>query len=235
MDDRQLDKVLSAYALQQAKLMEHSTLSQEASDEIEPSEDFLARMQELFDEAKKREKRKKSFKRIGMVAASFILVLSVTFGAVMSADASRSSFIHFFEQYFTISSSKNREWNMEFNAQIRNTVHSCYLPSWLPDGVQSISATQSPQKTTIEYSGNKINLRVIQSADSVKIFSDNEINSMEKVNYAGSSYYYTEKTRESYVRRYIIWNIDGRSIRLESNMSRKDLFKIAENMIYKEG
>lgn len=186
MNDRQQKKILSASALQQAVLLDNTD---EGSNDIEITPEFSQRISSLFTRF---EKKKKSRTRIYKIAASFILVLSITFGTVMSIDATRSDFIHFFQRYFAFNSGKTESWNTNFNSQILDNVHDVFLPTWVPEGFTAIGSSQTNNNCTITYQLADKSIRLSQSMGTEKMNSDNELKGMSEIKISGHKYYYTE-------------------------------------------
>jgi|GEM_PF-6309616 len=236
MDDRQLDKLLSASAVHQVQLLNDSLPADEEIDKVVPTDNFKQYMKTIIVKDEIRRNRLKSRKRLGKVAAAFAVVLVITFGSVLSAEASRSYFMHFFEKYFTVSSSANKSWDTAFNSQIIQNVHDCYLPTWLPAGLQAVQSSQTNKRTTVTYQLQSQSLILIQySDDSITVLSDNEIRDMKKIEINSVVYYYSEKQRAKDVNRSLIWQIGKQSFRIESNISNDDILKVAQNLAFKKG
>ena len=230
MDDRELDKLMSASAVRQVQLLNNSLPSDEI-DNTDSSEDFTQYMKMLIS---KDEKKRKSRKRLGKIIASFAIIAIVSFGAIMSASANRAYFFQMFDRSFNISGQQNDGWNTKFNAQVADNCHNVYLPSWVPDGIKASESSQEEEQCTITYKGNNQTIRFIQSKDT-SILNDNKVDSMEKLTVQNQIYYYSEKNRSGSITRKLIWVTESNSFELDTTGGKDELLKIAQSLVFKKG
>lgn len=232
MDDRELEKLMSASAVRQVQLLKNSLPTDDEIDNIVPSEDFKQYMQMLIS---KDEKKRKSRKRLGKVIASFAIIAIVSFGAIMSASANRAYFFQMFDRSFNISGQQNDGWNTKFNAQVANNCHNVYLPSWVRNGMKAVQSSQVDNLCTITYKGNNQTIRLNQSATTQNTLNDNEVKTMSKVSIENQIYYYSEKIRSNNVTRKLIWITENSSFELDSTGDKDDMFKMAQSLVFKKG
>lgn len=241
MDNRQLDKALSASALRQIQIQENS-LSQDQIDQISPSSKFEIQMKKILAEGERHQKRLKVRKRLGKAAAVFAVVLTITFGYVLSANASHATFFQFCEKYFSISNQNNadkRAWDGDFNSQIISSVENAYLPTWMPNGFIATSSNQDKRGNCIINYKNRNNPKqficLSQKKCTANTFSDNELKVLTKIVINNQIYYFGEKGRGITSNKLLVWAYNDRDFSLTSTESREILVKIASNLKFKKG
>lgn len=235
MDDRQIDKMLSASALRQVELLKNSTPSDEELAQIHCSRQFKDTIQNSLVKSRRKQICQMRRSRITKIAASIIIVLSVTFGVIMSVSASRNNVVHFFQHYFSFNSGKTDNWHTDFNAQIINSVHDVYLPTWIPEGFKAEESLQGKNDCTITYKSPSKTIRFSQEKGPNKLFSDSELKVMSKVILNDQTYYYGEKGSKESVTRKLLWNSDQSTYIILSDISKDDIVKFATNLTYKKG
>jgi len=234
MDDRELEKLMSASAVRQVQLLNDSLPSDAELNEITPSEEFQQYMRTAITKDQKRQKKLQSRKRLRKMAACFAIVVAVSFGVIMSVDATRANFFQLFEKSFSISSQHSEGWDKEFNAQIATNCHHVYLPSWMIEGFKATQLSQGIQGCTITYKDGDKTVRLIQNDNYGNALNDSETKTMEKIILEKQIYYYSEKDRSGAVSRKLTWTTDNNNFTLDATISRAELLKIAQSLVLKE-
>lgn len=235
MNDRELDKLMSASALRQAKLLTDSIPADDELNKIVASENFKQNMQSIILKSEKRQRRVQGLKYLRKIVACLAIVAIVSFGAIMSADANRANFFQFFERSFNISGQQSEGWDKEFNAQVVENSHDVYLPSWMPSGVKAIQSSQENKQCIITYKSDNQTIRFFQYDRSANILNDNKVESMEKITIQNQIYYYSQKNRSGSITRMLIWATDNNDFELDSTGSKDELFKVAQSLVFKKG
>lgn len=234
MDNRQLDKILSSTALRQAQLIMES-MPTEKIPNILPSKGFEDRINDLIKKYNKNRNLQSMRRRIGGIAASILVVFSITFGVFFTASASRDNIMHFFDRYFAYNSGKTEIWDTEFNAQINGHVHDVYLPTWVPYGYKATESQQGKNVTYITYSCSDKSIRFSQSSILTHQYNDDEMKQMSILTVNNQKYYYGEKQSGNSVIRKIIWNSNKNSFAIIASVPKDEVFKIAQSLTYKKG
>lgn len=237
MDDRQLDKVLSASALRQTQLIIDSSPAEEIPD-ILPSEGFEDRINALIKTHNKNrnlQSMRSMRRRIGIIAASIIVVFSISFGMLSTVNASRDNIIHFFDKYFAYNSGKAEAWDTQFNAQIRDHVHNVYLPTWVPNDFKATISQEVNNVCFITYQNENKTIRFYQSSATGELYNDRELKQMERIENSGQEYYYGEKTSGNQITRKLVWHSEKNTCSVISNISKQEIIKFAQNLKFKKG
>jgi hypothetical protein len=234
MDERQLEKLMSAAAVRQVQILNDSIPDDNELDKIIPSINFEQNMRKVIAKDEKHKWQLKLRKRVGKIAASFVIVLTISFGVIISVDASRANFIQFFERCFSISSVKNEGWNTDFNTQVVAICHNIYLPSWMPEGFQATEISQGTKESTIIYKSKNQSIRFTQYDISANILNDNQTKEMDKITIQNQIYYFSEKYRSGNITQKLIWQVNQKSFILTSSIGKDDLLRVAQNLELKE-
>jgi len=237
MDDREFEKLMSVSAVRQVQLLNDSLPADAELNEIAPSEEFEQYMRMVIAKDQKRQKKLQGRKRFKKIVATFVLLAAVSFGAIMSVDATRAYFFQMFDSSFSITGQQNKGWNTEFNAQIIENIHNAYLPSWMPNGFKSISSsTSSSGNCVINYKNinDKSYFVRFSQNKSAGFLNDNELGDFSKLSINKQIYYYGEKNRAGVIERNLVWVSDERSFLISTTVSKDDLIKIATNLKFKD-
>jgi hypothetical protein len=235
MNDRQLDKILSSSALRQTQLILDSMPTDQGAQDILPSEGFEDRINDLIKNHNKNRNLQSMRRRIGIIAASILVVFTITFGMFTTVSASRDNIMHFFARYFAYNSGRAEIWNTQFNAQISDSVHNVYLPTWVPNGFKATESQQGKNVTYITYSCSEKSIRFSQSSILTHQYNDDEMKQMSILTVNNQKYYYGEKQSGNSVIRKIIWNSNKSSFAIIASVPKDEVFKIAQSLKYKEG
>lgn len=234
MDDRQFNKILSACALRQKQLVLDSMPTDQEISDILPSENFEYRINNIIKNQNKILNIQSVRKRISIIAASILVVFSITFGMLITVTASKDNIVHFFDRYFAYNSGKVEIWNTQFNAQICNHVHDVYLPTWVPNGFKATESQQSKSITYITYSCGGKKIRLSQSSASSQ-YNDDELKQMTVFTINSQKYYYGEKGFGNSVIRKLIWNNNQSTFVIITSASKDDALKFAQSLKFKKG
>lgn len=236
MDNRQLDKILSAGALRQIQLQEELLPQDNEFEQIVSSEDFTKKMHTLLAEEEQKRKKLNSRKRLWKAVAAFFLLLAISSGAVLSANASQANIARFFNRYFSISNVSRERWDTDFNTQVANQFHNIYLPTWMPEGMQAVQSKQENGISTITYKSETQTIRFTQYANTAQTFNDNNVAAMQKLIVEKQVYYFSEKGSSKSTINKVIWvSPDNVFLELDSNGSKDDLLKVAQSLMLKKG
>ena len=234
MDDRQLDKVLSASALRQTQFILDSMPTDKDIPDVLPSEEFEERIKDLIKKHNKIRNIQIMRRKVGVIAASILVVFSITFGMLTTVSASKDNIIHFFDRYFAYNSGKAEVWDTQFNTQISSNVHDVYLPTWVPIGYKAIESQQVKDITYITYGCSGKSIRFSQSSIIANQYNDSELKQMSRLTINNQEYYYGEKPSENSVIRKLIWNSDQRSFVIIASVSKDEVIKIAQSLKLKK-
>lgn len=235
MNERQFEKILSASAFRQTQIIIDSMPTDQELEDILPSSDLESRINSLIQKHNKKCNLQGIRRRIGIFAASILVVFSISFGMLFTVNASRDNIIHFFDRYFAYNSGEPQTWDTQFNAQIRDSVHNVYLPTWVPDKFKATMSQEANNVCFISYQNTDKTIRFYQSSASEKIYNDSELNQMEQIQFSGQKYYYGEKASGNQTERKLVWNTGKNTYIVVSNVSKPEILKFAQNLKFKEG
>ncbi len=235
MNDKQFEKILSASAFRQTQLIIDSMPTEEELEDILPSTNFDDRIKCLIQNQNKSRNLQGMRRRIGIFVASILVVFSITYGMLFTVNASRDNVIHFFDRYFAYNSGESQTWDTQFNAQIRDSVHNVYLPTWVPDTFKATMSQETNNVCFISYQSPDETIRFYQSSASEKLYNDSELKQMEQIQVSGQKYYYGEKASGNQTARKLVWNTTKSTYIVVSNVSKPEILKFAQNLKFKEG
>jgi hypothetical protein len=233
MNDRDLEKLLSTCSVRQVQLLNDDIPSDEELANIVPSEQFEREMQNLLNRKLTRNKHN----RVQRFVASFAIIITIVFGTILSVDATRSSFLRFFERYFTVSINKNEQSNENFNNAALLDLHQVYLPTWIPEGFTAYSSKTGSTGCVVIYKHDanpKESIRFSQKKGFVTALNDNDLYGFTKIEVGRKTYYYGTKNTAGETQSNLVWIYNDTEFTINGVLGKESLVKIAESLKFKE-
>lgn len=236
MKKQNIDKLLSASALQQAHLLDDSLPAEDDLSKFSPPNKLDSRIQDLLAKTEKRRAtRKKRFVKYIVSATASILILAGIF--TFTSYANGTNLFQIFERGAFSINYTEKERGADFNSKILNDVTNVYLPTWLPNDFTAEFSTQNKANCIIKYISQKDKrhfLSISQKKSTVKTLDDSEIADFKKIIRNNHVYYFGGKVRSGFIENNLVFIRNGRYFLFTSTLAQDDLIKIAESLILKK-
>lgn len=226
-----------AKAAEEEMLRECTLWEREAGDIQVPfkTEDQILRLARKLEKKQLNKNRDRFLKRYAKTAAVVVLLLSISFAALLAnADALRSEYFDFIFQsndtYMKVIPVETGNTDAKTEYPFPPDWKEVYYPDYLPDGYQFLEAEAAgPARTIVFQNKEKETLILTQEpSEGAEILVDKENTKNGKTYIQGNPAYWTGKNEET----TLIWNQYGSLFMLYGPIELEEMVEIAGHLLY---
>lgn len=227
VDDIIFDSILTQALKDHSKdYLSRVPSEKELSTELVFSDGFLSKMDKIIAKYNKERLIKKSILYLKRSAAAILIIAGLMFGTLMLSNPVRATIqnviIEWLEKYT----------RFEFQSDENEVEIIHYKLSYIPEDFIEREKFSFDGITVIEYTdsiGNKIIFEYSPTTDDYSINLDNENSDYKSIDLNGFEAYLFE-ARVGGERSYLLWNDNGYTFKLISELNADEIIKIAENI-----
>lgn len=226
-----------AKAAEEEMLMECTLWEREAGDIQVPfkTEEQILKLARKLEKKQLNKKRDRFLKRYAKTAAVIVLLLSISFTALLAnADALRSEYFDFIFQnngtYMKLIPVETGNTNEKADYPLPPDWKEVYYPDYLPDGYQFLDAEAAGSARTIVFQNNETGTLILtqEPSEGAEILVDKENTSNGKTYIQGNPAYWTAKNGET----TLIWNQYGSLFMLYGPVELEEMVEMAGHLLY---
>lgn len=230
----ELDRLLYEYMPRAEEKWIAALEKRSSEEEYVPSDRFLEMAGHLIDKANRMEKRQRMVKLLKRAAAIFLIIVSASFAACMSVEATREKFVEFIRKL-------HADWT-EYKYDLKEGAEAEFVliePGYLPEGYREYAREDMGDVVHIYYQNEKqgIDTEIIyeeSTAEGLTVGLDTEGARIKTKNIGGEKIEYFENKEMGYV----YWTDEDTYYNIIGYVDVNELLKMADSIInskkYKE-
>ena len=226
IDNQIFDSILTEALKNRSKIYLSNIPSEdELSKELEFSDGFKDKMNKLMESYKRMAARKKVFIYTKKFVACILIVAGLGFGVLMLSQPVRAAIQNVIIQWF------DKYTQFDFKSDSTEVEFKEYTLGYLPEGFVETDYFSADGYTSVEYRDLKGNDIIFDYAisENITIALDNEHSTYSVISLNGSEAHLFESNEEG-SRSHLLWEDNGYTFTIASNLSVEEIIKIAENI-----